>query len=188
VTGTKRNEKWFSIKGNCSLIQLSVSNGGTCRSDRSVCVILSHRSQSEYEWYWELNGWLDIPLVGPIYISHAVNIPSDRTNSRYAAVNVNSVPPWSDTRHNWEKIEGQNSTLFSIRDWISFRQELIFSSDLKAHNSPFFHYLLGEKSVKTGEISNHAHLFHRVQCMLCEVVRAFWGALRTFCIRHADNR
>jgi hypothetical protein len=33
----------------------------------------------------------------------------------YAAVNVNSVPLWSDTRHlfdTWEKIEGQNSTLF----------------------------------------------------------------------------
>jgi hypothetical protein len=77
----------------------------------------------------------------------------------------------------WEKIEGRNSTGLNI-----------ISPRLKAQSSPFFHYFLREKSVKTGEISNHAHLFPRVQCMLYEVVRAFWGALRTFCIRHPDNR
>jgi hypothetical protein len=42
---------------------------------------------------------------------------------------------------------------------MSLRQELIFSSGLKAQSSQFFHYFLGEKSLKTGEISNHATSF-----------------------------
>jgi hypothetical protein len=54
----------------------------------------------------------------------------------YAAVNVNSVPPWSDTRHlfdTWEKNKRDKFRHFFTRDWISFRQK-----GLKAQSSPFF--------------------------------------------------
>jgi hypothetical protein len=58
----------------------------------------------------------------------------------YAAVNVNSVLPLV-TRHlfdTWEKNRGSELWHFFTRDWISFRQELIFSSGLKGQSSPFF--------------------------------------------------
>jgi hypothetical protein len=58
-------------------------------------------------------------VIGPIAVHYFhITVPlklesSDRSTN--AAVNVNYVPLWSDTRHlfdTWEKIEGQNSTLF----------------------------------------------------------------------------
>jgi hypothetical protein len=52
--------------------------------------------------------------------------------------------PWSDTRHlfdTWEKNKRARIQHFFTRDWISFRQELIFSSILKAQSSPLMQTL-----------------------------------------------
>jgi hypothetical protein len=129
----------------------------------------------------------------------------------YVAVNVNYVPPWSDTRHLFDTLEKNKrariKTLFrrglniispGTNFFLRFEgSELtIFSPcfEIKARCST----PLLLKSVKTGEISNHPTSYlpppscRGLQCMLCEVIRAFCGVLRTFsymfCVRYPDNR
>jgi hypothetical protein len=113
-------------------------------------------------------------------------------------------PPWSDTRNlfdTWEQNRGPEFDTFSPGTEI-----ISPGTGLEAQSSPFFRPVLKQRplvfdttvteiSVKTGEISDHTHLLclpppscRGLQCMLDEVIRAFCGALRTFCIRRADNR
>jgi hypothetical protein len=115
----------------------------------------------------------------------------------------NYVPPYSDTRHlfdTWEKNRGPEFDTFSPGTEYHFAHSFL-RFEGRAHH---FFTLIWKKgqvfdttvteigknrwNIETSTSYLPLPSCRGLQCMIYEAIRAFCGALRTFCIQRVDNR